>query len=492
MIGGRTSRALRLFLAPIAITFLTQIASAASDWQVIKVGPRDYLTLENVAKFYGFPAGVQPTGPTHKTLHLDDGRSQLEVTLDSREAIINGVRNWLSFPVIAKDGHFLISRVDLAKTVEPQLRPHMIPNLGKIQAVVLDPGHGAHDKGACSSYGCEKDYTLDVARQLKPLLEAKGLKVVMTRDSDVFIPLDVRARIANTTPNSVFVSIHFNATDFNPAATGFEIYSLTPRGAPSTQDDALALRFFNMQVGSPVDAPSLALSTSIYHSVLGHIPEFDRGIKRARFAVLRLTKVPAVLVEGGFLTEHSEGRLIANSAWRAKLAQSISVGLENYKALVEKHQQPMLLADYQRQLGGQLIARDATQPPPESAIAAPPMMPASISQLAEPPASVTPTQTGTVGPANGEQEQDEPRAANEPPAANAPPAPNAAVAAASPSPEESMPASSPPPAVAENSPRPQSAPSPSPAASPQQKPLQKPTLAERILRSIPVMPHFEP
>ena len=69
------------------------------------------------------------------------------------------------------------------------------------------------DKGACSSYGCEKDFTFDVARQLKPLLEAKGLKVVMTRESDVFVPLEMRARIANATRDSIFVSIHFNATE---------------------------------------------------------------------------------------------------------------------------------------------------------------------------------------------------------------------------------------------------------------------------------------
>ena len=297
---------------------------AASPWKVIKIGNWDYLSVENVAQFYGFPAGVAPIG---KTLRLDNGKNSMVLALDSRETIINGARNWLSFPVIERDGKFLVSRVDLAKTLEPQFRPQMIQNLGKVRTVVLDPGHGGYDKGACSSYGCEKDYALDVARQLKPLLEAKGLKVIMTRDRDVFIPLEFRARIANSARDSIFVSIHFNATDMNRAATGFEIYSLTPRASPSTQDNALALRFLNMQAGSPVDAPSLALSAAIYHSVLGHLPEFDRGIKRARFAVLRLTKVPAVLVEGGFVTQRGEGRLLADSTCRAKLALSFGTGI---------------------------------------------------------------------------------------------------------------------------------------------------------------------
>ncbi|HEV2096552.1 MAG TPA: N-acetylmuramoyl-L-alanine amidase [Chthoniobacterales bacterium] len=338
------------------------VARAAPDWKVIKVGIWDYVTVDNFAQFYGLPTGV---APVNKTIRLDNGTNSVEVKLESRQAFINGVRNSLCWPIIEKDGHYLIHRIDLAKTFEPELRPHLIRNLGRVQTVVLDPGHGGHDKGATNLYGCEKDFALDTARQLKPLLEAKGFKVVMTRNSDVFVPLEERARIANQTRDCIFVSIHFNATDTNPHAAGFEIYSLTPRGAPSSQDDSLALHFPNMQAGSPVDAPSLALSTSIYHSVVAHLPEFDRGIKRARFAVLRLTRVPAVLVEGGFVTERNESRLIANGIWRAKLAQSISGGIENYRGLVDKKRRPMLVADYRRQLnGGELIARDATQPPP--------------------------------------------------------------------------------------------------------------------------------
>ena len=278
--------------------------------------------------------------PIEKRVRLDNGTNSVELQLGSREIMINGVRSWLCFPVEEKNGEYLVSRIDLSKTLEPQLRPQMITNLGHFTTVVLDPGHGGIDKGAVSPYGCEKDFALDVARDVKPLLEAKGLKVKMTRDRDVFVPLELRARIANATKNSIFVSIHFNASDANRAASGFEIFSLTPRGAPSTADDALALRFMNMQAGSPVDAPSLALSMSVYHSVVGHFSEVDRGIKRARFAVLRLTKIPAILVEGGFLTERGDSREIAQSAWRARYAQAIATGIVNYKGLVDNRTRP--------------------------------------------------------------------------------------------------------------------------------------------------------
>ena len=367
MITGR-----RNFLSLLSLFAFAASAWAASDWQIVKLGGRDYLTLDNVAKFYGLPAGV---APIEKRVRLDNGKNSLEVQLDSREVMINGVRNWLCFPVAEKDGQYLLSRVDLSKTLEPQLRPQMITNLGQFKTVVLDPGHGGFDKGAISGYGYEKDFALDVARSIKPILEAKGLNVKMTRDSDIFVPLELRARIANAARDAIFVSIHFNATDANPAANGFEIFSLTPRGAPSTADDALALRFMNMQAGSPVDAPSLALSMCVHHSVVGHFSEFDRGIKRARFAVLRLTQIPAILVEGGFLTETGESRLIAKSTWRAKLAESVATGILNYKELVDHHSRPMMVADYRRELEGTLVLHDATAPAKPEASPAPSVIP---------------------------------------------------------------------------------------------------------------------
>src|SRR6478752_6361423 len=322
------------------------IAVAAFEWQVIKVNGHDYLSVDNISKFYELPAEVVPSGAKIQT---ETANHPLEFVSGSREAIINGARSWLCFPVIEHDGKSLVTRTDVAKTIEPLLRPHRVPDVGKVQTVVLDPGHGGHDKGQMSRYGAEKDFALDTARKLRPLLQAKGLRVIMTRESDYFVPLEVRAQIANSARNSIFVSIHFNGSGDDPNATGFEIFSFTPRGAPSTSDSAISSKAYNMQPGSTVDAQSTALSACIYHSLVGHIPEYDRGIKRARFAVLRLTKVPAVLIEGGFLTERGESKLISNKDWRAKLAGAIGIGIESYQALPVKKQPPTLVADYRRQ-----------------------------------------------------------------------------------------------------------------------------------------------
>ena len=331
----------------IAVALAQNMVLAGDEWQIIKVNGHDYLTTDNISRFYGLPAGVASAGDK---VRFETVKNPLEFVSGSREAMINGARSWLCFPTIEQDGKFLVSRTDVAKTIEPLVRPHRVVNVGRIETVVLDAGHGGHDKGQVSRYGCEKDFALDVARKLRPVLQAKGLRVIMTREGDYFVPLEVRANIANAARNSIFVSIHFNGTNDDPNATGFEIFSFTPRGAPSTSDTAMSSSSYSMQPGSTVDSQSMALSACIYHSLLGHIPEYDRGIKRARFAVLRLTKIPAVLIEGGFLTERGESKLISDKDWRAKLAAAIGVGIENYRALGVKKQPPLLVADYRRQI----------------------------------------------------------------------------------------------------------------------------------------------
>jgi N-acetylmuramoyl-L-alanine amidase len=363
---------------------------AAVEWHVIKVNGRDFLDVDNIAKFYGFLDPVVDG----QSIKLSSDKNELQFRVGSREMLLNGVRNWLSFPVFVHDEKVLVSRIDLAKTLEPQLRPNMIKDLGHVQTIVLDPGHGGFDKGAVSGYGYEKDYALDLARLLRPLLQAKGFRVIMTRESDVFVPLEVRAQIANATHDSVFVSLHFNATDRDPMATGFEIYSLTPRGAPSTYEDWLTQMSINIQNGTEADAASVELSSCIYHSLIGHIGEFDRGIKRARFAVLRLTKVPAVLVESGFLTERGESRLIAKPEWRKRLADAICTGIDNFRTLAENKKRPFIVADYRREKSGD------TAPEKESVVnpAAPPTLSLDMLYSETPREDFVPMQTPTPSP----------------------------------------------------------------------------------------------
>lgn len=333
------------------------VAHGAADWDLRRLGGRDYVTIDNVADFYGLhPTEASSDDATdvtpasnRKTQDLSNARKQLQVKAGSREAIINGVKQWFAFPVREEEGHLLISRIDLAKTVEPMLRPQRVENLTPITTVVLDPGHGGHDRGAVNKLGDEKTYSLDVGKRLKSLLEEKGLNVVMTRDRDVFIPLQDRPKVANKIPNSIFVSIHFNSGGSH--ANGFEIFALTPRGAPSTADEVLRPKDFREEPGNAHDVQSAVLAASVYHSMLGHFADFDRGLKRARFAVIRLAEVPAVLIEGGFISNKENGESIDSEAWRQNLAESIAKGIFAFKGLSELRQPPELIADYRQGYG---------------------------------------------------------------------------------------------------------------------------------------------
>src|SRR5438309_2282607 len=168
-------------------------------------------------------------------------------------------------------------------------------------AVVIDAGHGGFDRGGIPGQRIpEKEMTLDVAQRLKTLLAASGYRVIMTRDSDVFVPLPTRVAIANSYGNAIFVCIHFNATQ-RRGASGIETY------------------FYSRD--------SLPLASAIHYYVTGGAPSANRGVRRRGYYVLRKTTIPAVLVECGFLTNPTEGAYAQSASYRQKLADEIAAGI---------------------------------------------------------------------------------------------------------------------------------------------------------------------
>ena len=167
--------------------------------------------------------------------------------------------------------------------------------------VVIDAGHGGHDRGGIPGQRiAEKDMTLDVAQRLRNVLAASGYRVVMTRDSDVFVPLGTRVAIANSYRNAIFVCVHFNATK-RMGASGIETY------------------FYSRD--------SLPLASAIHHFVVGGAPSASRGVRRRGYYVLRKTSIPAVLVECGFLTNPTEAAYAQTASYRQKLAEEIAAGV---------------------------------------------------------------------------------------------------------------------------------------------------------------------
>lgn len=340
-------RALRIAAAFLLCAAVVLPAQGASSWKIQRLGGRDYLPVSQVAAFYRMrvvPRGDRGVSLVSENRRMDFGRG-------SREARIDGVKHWLSFPVLYFAGQYYVSRMDLSKTLDPVMRPQRIPGLQAPRTVVLDPGHGGHDRGAVNRNAPEKHYNLDICRRIRPYLQKAGLRVAITRSGDYFIPLEARPAVATKLQQedkgTVFVSIHCNDSGQGGSwATGFEVFTLAPRGAPNSHDSFLTRRSFSAEPGHRADHASQAMATSIYHAMLGRVPMFDRGIKRARFAVLRRATTPAVLVECGFMSNPRDARLLHSAEWRERLAESIAKGIIEYAGLARNRTAPKLLAQY--------------------------------------------------------------------------------------------------------------------------------------------------
>jgi N-acetylmuramoyl-L-alanine amidase len=177
---------------------------------------------------------------------------------------------------------------------------------GQSRTVVIDAGHGGYDRGGVPGQRIsEKDKTLDVAQRLKRILQAEGYRVIMTRDSDVFVSLGARVAIANSYRDATFVSIHFNCAS-RVGANGIETYYYR--------------------------SDSASLAASIHRNVVSSAPSENRGIRRRGFYVLRRTSIPSVLVECGFLTNPTEGSLALTGDYRQKLAEQIARGIRRQPA----------------------------------------------------------------------------------------------------------------------------------------------------------------
>ena len=184
--------------------------------------------------------------------------------------------------------------------------------------VVIDAGHGGFDRGGIPGQRvAEKTMNLDVALRLRQVLQASGYRVVMTRDSDVFVPLPTRVAIANSYRNAIFVCIHFNAAP-RGGANGIETY------------------FYS--------GDSLPLASAIHYYVAGGAPSPNRGVRRRGYYVLRKTSIPAVLVECGFLTNPTEAQYAQTVAYREQLAEEIARGIRNRSMVVSGSRSPALAA----------------------------------------------------------------------------------------------------------------------------------------------------
>ena len=172
------------------------------------------------------------------------------------------------------------------------------------QTVVIDAGHGGQDNGGIWGQVYEKHLALDTATRLEANLKRMGYKTVMLRRSDYFLTLPERVSMSNRYRNAIFVSIHFNYT-WKQNVSGLETFYYSSEGQ--------------------------SLAQCVQSSLVGRTHTVDRNAKFARFYVIRNSALPAILVEGGFVTNESERNLMKSGGFREAIARSVAEGIQRYR-----------------------------------------------------------------------------------------------------------------------------------------------------------------
>lgn len=210
--------------------------------------------------------------------------------------------------------------------LSPWQRSDRVPSRGPL--VVVDAGHGGHDGGAVANGLVEKAVALDLAQRLRGALEAQGVRVVLTRETDVFLPLDQRSAFAEQHGAAAFVSLHLNTSVAATAVSGIETYFTTHKSLQAQR--ALQARL-SVSDSQPVrDERGEVLARSIQQHVCRAAGAVDRGCRERGYAVVMNTACPAVLVECGFLTNDVESARLRDAAYRDLLTQGVARGLVEF------------------------------------------------------------------------------------------------------------------------------------------------------------------
>jgi N-acetylmuramoyl-L-alanine amidase len=249
----------------------------------------------------------------------------------SRKMYFNNTLYWLNDAFsFSKSNGWFVAQQDYNRMLMPLFVADCSTNTIDGFVVFIDPGHGGIDSGACDS-SCstnlkESDIVFNISTNLASLLEEYGVTVVMSRTNDVYVGLTDRTAMANEAQAHMYISVHVNSA-VGTSASGFETYTLPLGNSYSTSGHSEP----HIYMGNNYDVFNSLLGYSIHNSMLESFPDqLDRGIKHARYEVLKNIDCPAILVECGFLSNKSEHKLLANLEYQRLVSESIFSGATNY------------------------------------------------------------------------------------------------------------------------------------------------------------------
>jgi N-acetylmuramoyl-L-alanine amidase len=248
-----------------------------------------------------------------------------EFPRNQRRMICNQVKIELLNPTSAEWTTPWLANIDWFKTLRPILYPATVPKR-HVRKITIDMGHGGNDPGAIGKISKEKDLTLKIGLRLAQHLRAKGYQVSLTRSKDIQIPLKQVGVLQRRSRSDLFVSIHINSAA-DKKVSGIETYCLTPAGAVSSNGGKADKTVYP---GNTRDGANMLLAWMIQSSLLKYTQANDRGVKRARFAVLKDIDAPGVLVEVGFISNPAEEKKLNDPEYVDKIVSGITVGIVNF------------------------------------------------------------------------------------------------------------------------------------------------------------------
>jgi N-acetylmuramoyl-L-alanine amidase len=219
---------------------------------------------------------------------------------------------------------------DEEPSLESKITSAVIPSL---LTVVIDPGHGGFDDGARANGLTEQDLTLDVGLRVEKLLQTFGFPTVLTRRGNQHVSLEERAAIANRVEHSIFVSIHFNQG--HTSASGVETFYASEKLTPESAWNWIG--FFHKPEREDADNGE-ALAGYIQTALVTRMESANRGIKARELYVVRHVRAPAVLIEGGFLSNPFDARLLGNPEYRDRLAAAVVEGVISFQKVQPRPQ----------------------------------------------------------------------------------------------------------------------------------------------------------
>jgi len=261
----------------------------------------------------------------NKRYELYGAAGKMVFNPDKRYGSFNNVVINFNFAPVEKYGQLYISSSDFFSHVQVLFNPRSLRPVG-VRTILIDPGHGGSDRGAAGQRYTEKALTLQVAKRLQRILSKMGYRVLMTRVNDRRIELSDRARASNNARADLFISIHMNAAS-NRSVSGIETFALTVPGAPSSGGSKVQ---YTQYPGNAAVNNSMSLAWNVQHELVRNLRGNDRGVKQARFVVLRETRCPAILVECGFISNRKEENKLGNASYQENLAVAIARGVYNY------------------------------------------------------------------------------------------------------------------------------------------------------------------